>query len=333
MKVGIALPHYDFSFSDGRPADLDSVVEFARDAEDRGFDSAWMSDHFFLDLGKYGGPTRRYGSLEAFTTLAAVAAATRRVRLGTLVACEAFRPPTLLAKMVATLDVMSGGRVDLGLGAGWYAAEFEAAGIPFPPAAERFARLRESAIIVGGMLERSPFSFEGRHYRAEEAPNEPRPVQSPRPPIWIGGKGGPRLRQVVAEVADGWNTAWRWTPEDYAARVRALRETCERAGRDPAAVRLSLGLIALVGSDRADLEARWRTLQRWAPGGALDGTSLDDYAVGGLVGTPEECAARAREFEALGVEHLILTFGSPPFSVSDPEQPRIVAETLLPLLR
>lgn len=333
MKVGVALPHYDFSFWDGRPADLDSVIEFSRAVEDAGYDSVWVSDHFFLDLGRYGGPSRRFGSLEAFTTLSAIAVETRRVRLGTAVVCEAFRPPTLLAKMAATLDVVSGGRLDLGMGAGWYEAEYEAAGIPFPPAGERIARLREAAIICGGMLERTPFSYEGRFYRAEDAPNEPQPVQRPRPPIWIGGKGGPKILRLVAEVADGWNTVWRWTPADYAVRTGALRQACERTGRDPSTVRLSLGLVTLVGSDGADLRRRYEAVQRWAPGGALDGVPLSTYAEGALVGTPEECIERIKEFESLGVEHLIVTFANLPFSVADPEQPALFAEVVLPKVR
>lgn len=332
VHVGLALPHYDFSFWDGRPADLDSVIEIARRAESLGYESAWISDHFFLDLAKYGGPDHRYGSLEPLTALAAIGAETERLRLGTLVLSEAFRPPTLVAKMAATIDVMSGGRLEIGLGAGWYQPEYEAAGIPFPPPGERVDRLREAALVVGGMLSGTPFSFAGRYYRAEEAPNEPQPLQRPRPPLWIGGKGGPRLMRVVAETADGWNTVWRWTPQAYAERLSVLRRACERVGRDVATVRLSVGLLCLVGIDDEDVRKRYEAFRAWAPGGALDGTSLEEFADGVLVGTPEECADRIREFESLGVERIILSFGPLPFSVADPEQIEIVAETVLPRL-
>lgn len=333
MKVGVALPHYDFSFPDHRPSDIDSVVEVARAAEGLGYDSVWVSDHLFLDLGKYGGPTRRYGALEPLTTLSALAAETRRVRLGTLVLCEAFRPPTLLAKMAATLDVVSGGRLELGLGAGWYEPEFAAAGIPFPGSGERIARLGEAVRIVGGMLAGTPFTFEGRFYQALEAPNDPQPVQRPRPPIWVGGKGGPRLMRVVAEAADGWNVVWRMTPEAYDERLRVLAVACARAGRDPATVRLSIGLTCLVGGDREDLAARWRDAQRWAPGGLADGVTLEEYAEGALVGTPDECVARVKEFEARGVEHLILSFAPVPFAISDLGQLELFAAEVLPKLR
>ena len=118
MKVGVALPHYDFSYPDGRKADLEATISFARRAEELGFDSVWISDHFFLDLSRYGGAPERHRSLEALTTLSSIAVETERVRLGTLVLCEAFRHPPVLAKMATTLDIVSNGRLDLGLGAG-----------------------------------------------------------------------------------------------------------------------------------------------------------------------------------------------------------------------
>lgn len=329
MRIGLALPHYDFSFWDGRPADLDSVVQIARRAEALGYDSVWVSDHFFLDLAKYGGTPRRHGSLEALTTLGALAAETARVRLGTLVLCEAFRPPALLAKAAATLDVISGGRLDLGLGAGWYEAEYEAAGIPFLPPGVRLERLREAAIVVGGMLERSPFSFEGAYYRVAEAPNEPQPIQRPRPPIWIGGKGGPRLLRVVAETADGWNLSWGTTPVAYAERLGALARACERVSRDPATVRRTIGFPILVGTDERDLAARAEALVRWAPAGPTP----QEYAETGLVGTPERIVERLAEFERLGVEEAILTLANLPFAVYAEDALAMVAETVLPLVR
>lgn len=330
MKVGIALPHYDFSYPDGRPADLEATISWARRAEELGFDSVWVSDHFFLDLGKYGGPAKRHGSLEALTTLSVIAAETERVRFGSLVLCYAFRPPPLVAKMAATLDVISGGRLEVGIGAGWYEEEFRELGYEFPPAGERMARLREAVEVIGGMLERDTFTYTGRYYRVTEAPNEPQPVQRPRPPVFVGSKGGARSLRIVAEAADGWNTVWRWTPQAYAERLAVLDRVCEEIGRDPATVTRSLGLYTLVGDD---VERRYRALQRWAPGGALDGIPLEQYADGALVGTPEECVARLKEFEALGVGHVILTFASLPFAIHDPEQVDIVAERILPGVR
>jgi F420-dependent oxidoreductase-like protein len=332
MKVGVALPHYDFSYPDGRPADLDATIAFARRAEALGYDSVWISDHFFLDLSRYGGSSKRHASLEAMTTLAAMAVETERVRLGTLVLCEAFRHPPLLAKMAATLDIVSHGRLELGVGAGWYEDEYRAYGYDFPPVGERMARLRETVEILAGMLANPRFSFEGRFYRVDAAPNEPPPVQQPRPPVWVGGKGGPKLMRIVAEAADGWNTVWRWTPDAYAERLAELERACERVARDPATVRRSLGLYTVVGSDRADLAARWRATTEGAPIDAA-GVSMDAFANDTLVGTPEDCVARIKEFEALGVEHLVCSFGLVPFMVSDEEQVELFAREILPSVR
>src|SRR5688572_30812933 len=147
MRLGLALPHYDTSFS-GRPVSWDQVRETAQVAERAGFDSVWVSDHLFLDWSKYGGPETRQGALECWTTLSALAAATDRVRLGSLTICNDLRSPALLAKMVASLDQLSGGRVDLGLGAGWYEPEYEAAGIDYDEPGTRIRRLREAATII-----------------------------------------------------------------------------------------------------------------------------------------------------------------------------------------
>ena len=332
MKVGVALPHYDFSFPDRSPADLDSVIAFAGRVEQLGYDSVWVSDHFFLDLSRYGGPPSRYSSLEALTTLAAVAVDTERVRLGTLVLCEAFRHPPVLAKMATTLDIVSEGRFDLGIGAGWYEEEFKAFGYRFPPTAERIARLREAVDILGGMLSNDRLTYEGTYYRVEDAPNDPPPVQKPRPPIWIGGKGGPKIMRIVAEAADGWNTVWRWTPDAYAERLGALERACERAGRDPATVRKSVGLYTVVGTDERHLDDAWESMSEHGPIDA-SGMRRRDFAADALVGTPADCVARIKEFEALGVEHLICTFGIVPFSVWDDEQVEIFARDVLPAVR
>jgi len=332
MKVGLALPHYDFSYPDGRPADLEATIGYARRAEELGFDSVWVSDHFFLDLSRYGGSKGRSKSLEALTTLSAIAIETQRVRLGTLVLCEAFRHPPVLAKMATTLDIVSEGRLELGIGAGWYEDEYTAFGFRFPPTAERIERLRETAEILGGMLINDRFTYRGKHYHVDEAPNDPPPVQKPRPPIWIGGKGGPKILRLVAEAADGWNTVWRWTPEAYAERSAALETACGKAGRDPATVHRSLGLYTVVGADEGDFDERWKRVLASAP---IDtsGVHVEDWRRDALVGSADTCVERIKEFEALGVEHLIVTFGLVPFMVSDDEQLDVFAREVLPALR
>ena len=216
MRVGLALPHYGFSLPGAAPVSFERIAEVAVHAETLGFDSVWVSDHFFASLDRYGGDERRYGTLEPMTTLAALAMRTDRVRLGTLVVSSGFRHPAVLAKQATAIDLLSGGRLELGLGAGWYADEFEAFGYPIGAVSDRFAVLEETVEILGALFDGEPASYEGRTITLREAYNHPRPVQEPRPPLLVGGKGGPRLLRLAARSADGWNTVWRWTPRAYA---------------------------------------------------------------------------------------------------------------------
>jgi probable F420-dependent oxidoreductase len=331
MKLGVALPHYDAFFPDQQPATFDRIARYAELAESLGFHQAWVSDHFWLDMERYGDAAGRQGTPECWTLLSALAARTSRLRLGTLVLATGFRPPTLLAKMAATLDQLSGGRLDLGLGAGWNEAEFVENGLPFPGPGERLAMLEEALGVLRALLADAgrPGSFSGRFYRADQAPVVPGPVQRPRPPLWVGGKGD-RLLGVVARAADGWNVVWSMTPDAYTERLGVLAAACRRAGRDPAEVRRSLGLNTLVGTDADDLVGRWRRLQAWTPGGVLDGVELRDWAEGRLVGTPDEVVAQLRAWEGLGVEQLVCSFSNLPFGVFEDEQLELVAERVLP---
>jgi probable F420-dependent oxidoreductase len=334
VRFGLALPHYDFSRPDGAPVSWEGLVNAARRAESLGFDSAWISDHFFLSLARYGGPDEPYGSPEALTALAGLAAVTDRIRLGTLVLCAGFRHPAILAKSAVTIDLLSEGRLDLGLGAGWYEDEYRAFGYRVGPVGERFEVLEETVEVLSLLFgEKEPVTWEGRHYSLDEAYCRPRPAQRPGPPLWVGGKGGPRLARLVARRADGWNTVWAWTPEDYADRVRMLEEACERYDRDPATVRRSVGLYALVGEDERDLDARWRGLQRWTPGGALNGSALGSWGRDKLVGTPDRVVERLAAFAALGVEELIVSVGSLPFAVFDDDAVEVFARAVIPAAR
>ena len=329
MRFGLALPHYDFSFPDGGPVSYERVREFALSAERLGFHSVWISDHFFLSLARYGGGPEPHGSLEPLTTLAALATETDRVRLGTLVLGAPFRPPGILAKMATALDLVSHGRLDLGIGSGWYQDEFRAFGYRFGETGERFGILEETLEVLKLLFADGPVDHEGKRFRLRGAYNRPRPVQDPGPPVWVGAKGGPRSLRLAARLADGWNTVWRWTIDDYAQRVKAARRICEQEGRDPNTLRLSVGLFTLVGEDASDLEARYRALQRWAPGGSLDGQSLEEFARGALVGTPEEVLEAAGRFADLGVEEIIINAASLPFAVFDPSMLELFSETVI----
>lgn len=330
MRVGLTLPHYDFSLPGPGPVTFERVSEVATEAERLGFDSVWMSDHFFTTLERYGGDDRLHGSLEPLTTLAALAPLTERVRLGTLVLSAAFRHPAVLAKSATAIDLLSGGRLDLGLGAGWYAPEFEAFGYPFGSAGERFHALEETLEVLARLLAEGPASYEGELFRLREAYNHPRPAQSPRPPIWVGGKGGPRLLGLVARLADGWNTAWRWTPEAYADRVAAARRACERVGRDPSTLRLSVGLFTVLGSDDADLERRYALMAERLPPGVAAQMPLETLRRECLAGTPEEVLERLGRFAELGVEELIVSPAPIWFALPDPSMMDLLGESLVP---
>ena len=324
MRIGLALPQFDFSVPGERPLRWSTVVGWARRAEDLGFHSLWLADHLFVEISGWGGPPGRYGVYDPIVALGALARVTRRPRLGTLVLCAPLRPATVLAKALATLDVLSGGRLVIGLGAGWYEQEFTAAGVPFEGGAARLSHLAEACEVLKGMFGGGPFSFTGAREQARGARCLPRPVQRPGPPIWIGGRGD-RLLDVVARHADGWNTVWVWTPAAYRERRAALEAACERAGRDPSTVSRSLGLYALVGEDERDLARRFRRLADGAPAGVIGGTSLDEWRQGRLVGTVAEVAEQLVEWEALGVDDLVLSAGALPFAVTAPDDVDLLA--------
>jgi probable F420-dependent oxidoreductase len=327
MRLGLALPQYDYSIAGESPLPWARVVEWARAAEASGFDSLWMSDHLFLDVAKYGGPPDREGCLDPIVALAALASEVPRVRLGTLVLCEAFRPAAVLAKALAGLDVVCDGRLDVGIGAGWYEPEYAAIGMEMPPPRERIARLREAILILRDLLGGGPCTFDGLYHRADGAVNAPPSMQQPRPPVFVGGKGD-RLLSVAAEVADGWNTCWVWTADAYRQRLDVLARACEAVERDPASVTRSLGLYTLCGEDERDLERRFERLQAVTPRGVLDGVTLDQWREGRLVGTVEQVREQAAGWAGLGVETLIVGLGAVPFAVTALDDLEMVAEAV-----
>ncbi|HZP91010.1 MAG TPA: LLM class flavin-dependent oxidoreductase [Actinomycetota bacterium] len=332
MRIGLSLPHYDFSLPGPEPISFGRMADAATRAERLGFDSVWVSDHFLYSLARYGGSERLQGSLEPLTALAALAPLTERVRLGTLVLGAPFRHPAILAKSATAIDLLSGGRLDLGLGAGWYEEEFVRFGYRFGTVGDRFRLLEETVQALDGLLPGGPVDVEGRLVRFRGAFNHPLPAQRPRPPIWVGAKGGDRSLRLAARHADGWNTVWRWTPGAYAGRVTRARELCEREGRDPATLRLSLGLYTIVGENPADLRARYAAMQRWVPG-VIDREPLEAFAADTLTGTPEEVIERLAQFAELGVEEVVVAPAPLPFAVPDASMLDLLASTVLPRAR
>ena len=329
MRFGLALPHYGYSMPGGEPVSYERVAGFAVLAERLGFDSVWVSDHFYLSIAKYGGGETLHDVLEPLTTLAGLAAATERVRLGTLVLCTLFRHPAVLAKAAATLDAFADGRVDIGLGAGWYEPEFADFGYEFPGTRRRFDMLEETLQVLDLLFGEGLADFAGRYYSLVGAQCLPHSPQQPRLPVWVGAKGGPRALRLAARHAGGWNASWRWTPESYGEKARLADRICEQESRDPATLRRSVGLYALVGENERDLVERYRALQRWTPNGALDGEPLDEWMRDTLTGTPERVLGLLAEYSAFGVEEVVVNVASMPFAVFDPAAVELFAEEIL----
>jgi probable F420-dependent oxidoreductase len=327
VRFGLALPHYDFSIPGESPLRFETIIEVARAAEALGFDSLWVSDHVSLSIERYGGPPGEYFAYEPLTTLAALAGVVTRPRLGTLVLCEVLRPAGVLAKALATLDRLCAGRLEIGIGAGWYARDYEAVGLTLPPPGVRLARLREAVAVLHALLPGGPATVDGQAHFVREATNRPPAQQSPRPPVFLGGKGD-RLLRLVVEAADGWNTCWVWTPDDYRDRLAVLERACADAGRDPASVHRSLGLYALCGEDDGDLAARYERMRTAAPGAMLDGVPLEDWRRGRLVGTVDEISEQVAAWAALGVDELIVSAGPLPFSISGLDDLEVLAGAL-----
>ena len=325
MRVGLALPHYDTSLA-GEPASWEGVKRVARLAESSGFDSLWVSDHVFLDWSKYGGPSTAQRALECWTTMAAVAAVTDRVRVGSMALCNDFRHPGLVAKMAASFDVLSGGRLELGLGAGWYEPEYAALGIEFDPPGVRIARLGEAAEVIRSLWS-GPTTHSGRYYELHDAICLPGPVRA-LPSIWFGGKGD-YLIKTAALHADGWNFAWMGAEDTYRERAAVADKTCEGLGRDPASLRRSVGVYVLAGTDAFDAQERFQRLASRTPAGVLGGTegravSWEEFAARGVAGTVGEVVDRLGRLKDLGVEEVIVGLGILPFQVADEEDVELV---------
>jgi F420-dependent oxidoreductase-like protein len=267
--------------------------------EEHGVGTLFRSDHYLSVDDR-----RERGSLDAWTTIAALAALTERLRLGTLVSPATFRHPAVLAKSVVTADHVSGGRIELGIGAGWWEREHEAYGIDLPPVGPRLDALEEQLELLHRYWEEGPFNYEGRHYRAENLDARPKPVQKPRPPLILGGKGGPRSLRLAARFADEYNTVMS-TPEEIADVRRRLDEACEAVDRDPAALPLSMMTGWLVGSDREDLRSRAARLSEWKGEGGDGDALLAGIRESTIVGTVPEALAQLQALAAAGLTRVM----------------------------
>jgi F420-dependent oxidoreductase-like protein len=266
----------------------------AKATEDLGFDAFFRSDHYLVMGSGSGEP----GPSDAWATLAGLAVETSRIRLGTLVTSATFRNPGPLAITVAGVDEMSGGRVELGIGAGWYEGEHAAYGIPFPPTGERFDRLEEQLAIITGLWETpvgEKFSYQGTHYQVADSPALPKPAQSPRPPVIIGGHGPRRTPALAAKYADEFNIGFS-NVDDVAAQFGRVRSACAEAGRDPGDLIYSAAQIVCCGKDEATVSRRAAALGRQA----------DELRVNGLAGSPAEIVDKIATFAEAGTQTLYL---------------------------
>jgi F420-dependent oxidoreductase-like protein len=275
-------------------ATYEQQLAAARTAEKLGFDAFFRSDHYLRMGGGDPGP----GPTDAWITLAGLARETSTIRLGTLVNSATFRLPGPLAISVAEVDAMSGGRVELGLGAGWFADEHRAYGVPFPPLGERFDRLEEQLAIITGLWSTAAgdtFSFTGELYEVHDSPALPKPVQAPHPPVIIGGYGARRTPGLAARYATEFNLPF--PPLDaYVDAIARVHAACEAIDRDPGSLRSSVALVVCCGETEADIERR----------AARIGRAPDELRANGAAGTPAEVVEKIRAYRDAGAETVYL---------------------------
>ncbi len=297
-------------------------LALATACEDGGLEGLHRSDHYLSVQGQ-----EQRGSLDAWATLAALAARTGRIRLGTLVSPATFRHPSELAKLAATCDHVSGGRVELGIGAGWNEREHQAYGFPFHDLTTRLDLFAEQLEIIHRQWTEEVFSHAGKHYVLDDCRALPKPLQRPHPPLIVGGAARRGTVEPAVRFADEYNTVWA-SPDQCRERRARVVEACERAGRDPATMTFSLATTLIIGSDRAEFRERTRRVmarlgEQGDPEAFLAGWSED-----GIAGTPAEVVERLRLYEDAGVERVFLQH----FDHSDLEAVGLLAAEVVPVI-
>ncbi len=274
----------------------------ARAAERLGFEALFTSDHY-LSVMRDRGHDR--GSSDAWTNLGALAASTQTIRLGTLVSPVTFRLPAVLAKAAVTVDRVSGGRVEIGMGAGWWEDEHRSHGFPFPDTTTRFDMLEEQLEIVHGLLTEERFSFQGKHYRLDDAPFAPKGVQQPHPPIVVGGNGGPRVAALVSRWADEFNTVGP-SPERARERFGRVRDRLDADGRAQETLTTSVMTWCYVGETEADAMRRIEKARTRAMRVARFEDELDELRAHCVVGSVDQAVERLSRYADSGVQRIML---------------------------
>lgn len=289
VEFGVQIePQYGFSY--------DKIREIAITAERLGYESIWVSDHFFLTP-----ETVDTDCLECYTVLTALSRDTARLRLGAMVASQSYRSPALLAKAAASLDNISGGRLNFGIGAGWKDVEYEAYGYTFPGPGARIRQLDEALEVCRRMWTTGKASFEGRYYRVRGAPCSPKPVQAPLP-VWVGGTGD-RTLHVAAKHADAVNFSWSHPPGFIKDRLDVLKSHCGRLGRDPSEIRVSAGLMVVLDETQEGVDERLEQLRLNRDTEYMRYLSRQRP---NIAATPDTLIELLREYVSLGVSHFIL---------------------------
>lgn len=310
MRFGYQNP--SFLWPDRAPYEIfEHTKAKARQVEEMGFYSFWVMDHL-IQIPGVGTPDEPL--LEGWTTLAALAPLTQRLRLGILVTCIGYRNPALLAKMAASIDIISRGRLIMGIGAGWYEEEYKQYGYDFPAPATRIRQLAEGIQVMKAMWTMPRATFEGRYFRIKDAILEPKPMQKPHPPILVGGGGEQLTLRVVARYADAANLFG--APPTIAHKLDVLRDHCEKVGRDFNEIEITKTDSIIIAKTPKEVRDKLRRVG-WA-----------DRPYKGISGTPAECIEQVRAFQALGVTHLIVNVPG-----NDEESLALFAQEVMPAFR
>lgn len=288
-------------------ATVKTLLDRAEMAERLGYHSFWLVDHFWT----LGLPD--VDLLEATTMMSAIAARTERVRIGTLVLCNSFRNPALLAKSLTTIDHISNGRLEVGLGSGWMEQEYRANGYEFPPIGTRLRQLEEGLQILKAMFTENRATFKGRYYTVTDAPNNPKPVQKPHPPITIGGAGEKVMLRLVAKYADRWNCPAGY--RDFKKTLGVLHEHCHAVGRDPKEITVSEQVMVCIGANKAEADQKWEMAKGRRP-----------FSFTAVKGTPDEVVKQLRERVAWGITMFTMMFAD----MAPPQTVELFAREVMP---
>jgi F420-dependent oxidoreductase-like protein len=288
-------------------ATVKTLLGQAEGAEHLGYHSFWLVDHFWAP----GMPD--VDVLEAITMMSAIAARTERLRIGTLVLCNSFRNPALLAKSLTTIDQISNGRLEVGLGAGWMEQEYRANGYEFPSVGTRLRQLEEGLQILKAMFTENRASFKGRYYTIADAPNNPKPVQRPHPPIMIGGAGEKVMLRLVAKYADRWNIPAGY--RDFKKTLGVLHQHCHAVGRDPKEITVSEQVMVCIGATRAEADQKWEMAKGRKP-----------FSFTAVKGTPDEVIKQLRERVSWGITMFTMMFAD----MAPPQTVELFAREVMP---